>query len=172
MKKNLKRLLIIVSLIIISKIWIENLHPFSLKKTLTIGSIWSVAFITLMKAVFSIMVCLPASGIYHLIIDEYVDIGNKRTIMQFFTLGEKKYVIPYLILFLYGNTCIIALIAIIFPETLFGYAPTNTINIIWLCTTIFCLVCVNWARNLITSGKLDWVFGENLSDTKTIQKVK
>lgn len=166
MKKNLKRLLIIVSLIIISKIWIENLHPFSLKKTLTIGSIWSIVPIIIMKSVFSVMLCFAALFVYHLIIDEYSDLGNKRTIMQFLTLGEKKYVLSYMILLMYGNTCIIALVAILFPELLLGYVPPSSINIIWLCTSVFCLAIVNWARNLITAGKVDWVFGDNLPDKK------
>lgn len=166
MKKNLKRLLIIALLIVISKIWIENMYPFELKNSLILGSLSSIAPIIIMKSVFSMMLFFAALFVYHLIIDEYSDLGNKRKIMQFFSLGEKKYVLSYMILLMYGNTCIIALVAILFPELLLGYAPPSSINIIWLCTSVFCLVCVNWARNLITAGKADWVFGDNLPDKK------
>jgi branched-subunit amino acid transport protein len=165
MKKTLKRLLIIALLIIISSIWIEHIYPFLLRKTLYIGSAWSILGNIFLKWIYTIMACFGAMCISHTI-DEYFDPPEKRTIMQFITLGEKKYILPYVILRVYGYTSIIALIAIFFPELLLGYAPAYHTNIIWLFTAILSLICIKWMYNSIIKGKLDWMFGENLPDDK------
>lgn len=162
MKKTLKRLLIIALLIIISSIWIEHIYPFLLRKTLYTGSGWSILRNIFLKWIFTIMTCFGTMWISHTI-DEYSHPPEKRTIMQFITLGEKKYVLPYVILRVYGYTSIIALIAIFFPELLLGYAPVYHTNIIWLFTAILSLICIKWMYNSIIKGKLDWMFGENLS---------